>query len=149
MKDPDQPSGRVHSRWDEVFGVDFNTGADPYAVLSSAGRIRWAGLRSAGPRRGYVAVWTVIGFLPLTLFLLFRAGARGALGATAVSIGAGVVFAAVGLYQFTSWKSVCLRAYRTPLSFIMTRCLTLLHESSARSAEDQTTALYEHRSGRP
>gem|GEM_PF-1840605 len=69
---------------------------------------------------GYLAVWTVIGFAPLTLFLLFRAGAHGTLGDTAVSIGAGVVVAAAGLYQFTSWKSVCLRACRTPLSFVMT-----------------------------
>ena len=69
---------------------------------------------------GYLAVWTVIGLVPLTLFLLFRAGAQGALGDTAVSIGAGVVVATAGFYQFTPWKSVCLRACRTPLSFVMT-----------------------------
>lgn len=69
---------------------------------------------------GYLSVWTVIGLIPLTLFLLFRAGARGALGDTAVSIGAGVVIAAAGVYQFTAWKSVCLRACRTPLGFVMT-----------------------------
>ncbi len=32
----------------------------------------------------------------------------------------GLVLIGAGLYQFTPWKRVCLRACRTPLSFIMT-----------------------------
>ncbi len=69
---------------------------------------------------GYLAVWTVAGLVPLAVFLAFRAYGVGSLGETAVAIGAGAALAVAGAYQFTRWKSTCLRACRTPLGFIMT-----------------------------
>lgn len=69
---------------------------------------------------GYLVIWTAIGLLPLALFLGFRdLTAEQALTALLPRI-AGVVLIAAGLYQFTPWKQTCLRACRTPLSFIMT-----------------------------
>ena len=69
---------------------------------------------------GYLSVWTVAGLAPLAIFLLFRAYAVASLGDTPVAVGAGAVVAVAGAYQFTRWKSTCLRACRTPLGFIMT-----------------------------
>ena len=69
---------------------------------------------------GYLAVWTVAGLVPLAVFLVFRAYAVGSLGESVVAIGAGAAVAVAGAYQFTRWKSTCLRACRTPLGFIMT-----------------------------
>jgi predicted metal-binding membrane protein len=69
---------------------------------------------------GYLSVWTIAGLVPLAAFLLFRAYAVAALGENPVAIGAGAVLAVAGAYQFTRWKSRCLRACRTPLGFIMT-----------------------------
>jgi predicted metal-binding membrane protein len=69
---------------------------------------------------GYLSLWTLAGLAPLAAFLLFRAYAVVALGETPVALGAGAVVALAGAYQFTSWKSTCLRACRTPLGFIMT-----------------------------
>lgn len=69
---------------------------------------------------GYIAVWTAIGVVPLSMFLLFRGGVRDALGDGVITATAGVIIAAAGLYQFTPWKGTCLRACRNPLSFVMT-----------------------------
>ena len=69
---------------------------------------------------GYLSVWTIAGLVPLAIFLLFRAYAVASVGDTPVAIGAGAVVAVAGAYQFTRWKSTCLRACRTPLGFIMT-----------------------------
>jgi predicted metal-binding membrane protein len=69
---------------------------------------------------GYLSVWTIAGLVPLTVFLIFRAHAVGALGESVVAVGAGAVVALAGAYQFTRWKSTCLTACRTPLGFIMT-----------------------------
>ena len=69
---------------------------------------------------GYLCVWTVAGLVPLAAFLIFRAYAIAGLGDTPVAVGAGASVALAGAYQFTRWKSTCLRACRTPLGFIMT-----------------------------
>jgi predicted metal-binding membrane protein len=69
---------------------------------------------------GYLSSWTVAGLVPLSVFLVFRAFAVGSLGESGVAIGAGAAVAVAGAYQFTRWKSTCLRACRTPLGFIMT-----------------------------
>lgn len=76
----------------------------------------WSGVFVAG----YLAVWTVAGLVPLAVFLSFRAYGVPGLGESAVAIGAGIAVAVAGAYQFTRWKSTCLRACRTPLGFIMT-----------------------------
>ena len=67
---------------------------------------------------GYLAVWTAIGLVPLLAFLAFR----GLMDPAPVWVGpvAGIVLIVAGIYQFTSWKGACLKACRTPLSFIMT-----------------------------
>jgi predicted metal-binding membrane protein len=67
---------------------------------------------------GYLAVWTVIGLVPLLAFLGFRALMYPA--PAWVTLVAGIVLLSAGVYQFTPWKGTCLRACRTPLSFIMT-----------------------------
>jgi predicted metal-binding membrane protein len=67
---------------------------------------------------GYLAVWTAIGLVPLLAFLGFRSLMDPAPGWVAPV--AGIVLVVTGIYQFTPWKGACLRACRTPLTFIMT-----------------------------
>jgi predicted metal-binding membrane protein len=62
-------------------------------------------------------VWSVIGLIPLAALVGFRHVANES--AWVARAGGGVLVIA-GLYQFTPWKSVCLKACRTPLSFLMT-----------------------------
>ena len=66
---------------------------------------------------GYLAVWSVTGLAPLAILLGFR---RVAHGSHWVEMGAGLVLLAAGAYQFTAWKQTCLRACRTPLTFLAT-----------------------------
>jgi len=66
---------------------------------------------------GYLAVWSVTGIAPLAVLLAFR---RVAHGSTWVEIAAGGVLVIAGGYQFTAWKQACLRACRTPLTFLAT-----------------------------
>jgi predicted metal-binding membrane protein len=69
---------------------------------------------------GYLLVWTAIGLVPLAAFLGFRdlPDDQPVLGwLPRIS---GLVLLGAGVYQFTAWKRACLRACRTPLSFIMT-----------------------------
>ena len=69
---------------------------------------------------GYLVVWTAIGLVPLAVFLGFRdLPAEQPILAWLPRI-SGLVLLVAGLYQFTPWKRVCLRACRTPLSFMMT-----------------------------
>lgn len=79
--------------------------------------------QGAGPVRtitfglGYLAVWASLGVVPLLLLYGFRS-------ATAPSAGigrmAGVVLIVAGAYQFSRWKDTCLRACRSPLTFLAT-----------------------------
>jgi predicted metal-binding membrane protein len=64
---------------------------------------------------GYLIVWTVIGVVPLVALLLFAHIAAGPWTAWA---GGGALIVA-GLYQFTPWKGTCLKACRSPLSFVV------------------------------
>jgi predicted metal-binding membrane protein len=64
---------------------------------------------------GYLLVWTVIGVVPLVALLLFAHVAAGPWTAWA---GGGALIVA-GLYQFTPWKGTCLKACRSPLSFVV------------------------------
>ena len=66
---------------------------------------------------GYLAVWTLIGVVPLVTLIVFR-DATSSVSWTARLCG-GVV-AIAGAYQFTRWKQSCLRACRTPLTFLAT-----------------------------
>jgi predicted metal-binding membrane protein len=69
---------------------------------------------------GYLLVWTAIGVVPLTVFLAFRDLPDDQLVLAWLPRISGLVLIGAGLYQFTAWKRACLRACRTPLSFIMT-----------------------------
>jgi predicted metal-binding membrane protein len=66
---------------------------------------------------GYLLVWTLTGIAPLAALLAFRD-----LTADSMSIAraCGVILLVAGAYQFTPWKQACLRACRTPLTFLST-----------------------------
>ena len=66
---------------------------------------------------GYLLVWAAIGLVPLAALLTFRD-----LSADTMSVerACGGVLLIAGLYQFTPWKRVCLKACRTPLTFLAT-----------------------------
>ena len=67
---------------------------------------------------GYLVVWTAIGAIPFAvLVVLGRLPFEG--GAARVAPLAGTVLALAGLYQFTPLKTICLRACRTPIGFIL------------------------------
>ena len=69
---------------------------------------------------GYLTVWTAIGLVPLAAFLAFRNLPMEAAASAWLPIAAGGVLVAAGVYQFTPLKGVCLKACRSPLSFLLT-----------------------------
>jgi predicted metal-binding membrane protein len=69
---------------------------------------------------GYLAVWSLIGVVPLIAFLVFRDVSAEAAGSRWLPTLAGVILVVAGGYQFTRWKAVCLKHCRTPMSFLMT-----------------------------
>ena len=69
---------------------------------------------------GYLVVWTAIGLVPLAVFVAFRDVSEDQPVTAWLPRISGLVLIGAGLYQFTPWKRACLRACRTPLSFIMT-----------------------------
>ncbi len=77
-------------------------------------------LPSVGFVLGYIVVWTAIGLVPLAVFLGFRDLPGDQPIVAWLPRISGVALLVAGLYQFTPWKRVCLRACRTPLSFMMT-----------------------------
>ncbi len=68
---------------------------------------------------GYIVIWSVIGIVPLAVFLAFR-NVAGDVDMRWIAIGAGATIVVAGAYQFTAWKKVCLKACRTPFDFILT-----------------------------
>lgn len=66
---------------------------------------------------GYLVIWSAAGVIPLAALLAFR---RVTDGSTWVAVAAGGVLVIAGGYQFTQWKQACLRACRTPLTFLAT-----------------------------
>jgi predicted metal-binding membrane protein len=66
---------------------------------------------------GYLAVWVTIGFVPLAALLGFRHVSD---ATTWVPRLGGAVLAVAGAYQFTRWKATCLKACRSPLTFLAT-----------------------------
>ena len=67
---------------------------------------------------GYLSVWTVIGLVPLAGLLSFQAVAPH-LNSRLLEMGAGGALVLAGLYQFTPWKSFCIKGCRTPLGFLL------------------------------
>jgi predicted metal-binding membrane protein len=66
---------------------------------------------------GYLLVWTAIGVVPLTTLLAVRHLTADSMWVARVC---GAVLVVAGAYQFTAWKQTCLRACRTPLTFLST-----------------------------
>ena len=66
---------------------------------------------------GYLLVWATIGLIPLGLLIAFRHYSH---ESAWVYRAAGGVLLVAGLYQYTRWKLACLKACRSPLSFLMT-----------------------------
>jgi predicted metal-binding membrane protein len=65
---------------------------------------------------GYLVIWTVLGVAPLAALLVFGTATA---QAGWVPRAGGAVLLLAGLYQFTAWKDTCLRACRTPLTFLL------------------------------
>lgn len=66
---------------------------------------------------GYLVVWTAIGVVPLLALLGFRPVTH---ESAWVARTGGAVLVVAGAHQFTRWKDTCLRACRSPLSFMVT-----------------------------
>jgi predicted metal-binding membrane protein len=69
---------------------------------------------------GYILVWSLIGAIPLIGFLGFRNLAADAGDSRWLPTLAGGILIVAGGYQFTRWKSTCLKACRSPMGFLMT-----------------------------
>lgn len=67
----------------------------------------------------YLAVWSVIGVVPLAAFLAFRDLSMGAADSRWLPTLAGGILVVAGAYQVTAWKARCLRVCRDPLAFVM------------------------------
>jgi predicted metal-binding membrane protein len=68
---------------------------------------------------GYLGVWTVVGLIPLALYLSSRGTMAGMAAGPAGVIAVGAVLLVAGVYQLTPWKATCLRACRSPLGVVM------------------------------
>jgi predicted metal-binding membrane protein len=66
---------------------------------------------------GYLLIWTAVGFVPLGALVGFRHLSD---DSTWVARAGGAVLVLAGAYQFTRWKDTCLRACRSPLTFLAT-----------------------------
>ena len=69
---------------------------------------------------GYILVWSLIGVIPLIGFLAFRNLSADAADSRWLPSLAGGILIVAGAYQFTRWKSVCMKACRSPMTFLMT-----------------------------
>jgi len=67
---------------------------------------------------GYLAIWVAAGVVPLVAIAAIGS-ALSASPPRVASIVGGAVIVIAGLYQFSPWKGVCLRACRHPLGFVL------------------------------
>lgn len=67
---------------------------------------------------GYLVVWTAAGVLPFAAVVAFAKLPSGPAGLWIAPL-AGAVLMLAGFYQFTPLKTICLRACRTPIGFIL------------------------------
>jgi predicted metal-binding membrane protein len=68
---------------------------------------------------GYLVVWTAAGLVPLGIIQLLESSFAAPVNLWLPRLGGAVVILA-GVYQLTPLKNACLRACRSPLSFILT-----------------------------
>jgi predicted metal-binding membrane protein len=66
----------------------------------------------------YLAVWLLLGLVPLLAFLAFRDLPMEAQSSPWLRIVGGAALFAAGIYQFMPLKDTCLRACRSPLGFM-------------------------------
>ncbi len=66
---------------------------------------------------GYLVLWASVGVVPLVALVAFREIAH---GSEWIDRSGGAVLVLAGAYQFTRWKETCLRACRSPLTFLAT-----------------------------
>lgn len=66
---------------------------------------------------GYLAVWAALGVVPLLVLLGFHGVTE---PSDVLRRAAGAVLVLAGAYQFTRWKDTCLRACRSPITFLAT-----------------------------
>ncbi|MEA2643580.1 MAG: hypothetical protein QOG08_606 [Chloroflexota bacterium] len=89
-----------------------------------AQRIAAGAVGSVGFVAGYLAVWFSVGLVPLVAFLGFRNPPMEAQTVQWLQIAGGAALVVAGAYQFTPWKSRCLRACRSPFGFVTARNAT-------------------------
>jgi predicted metal-binding membrane protein len=68
---------------------------------------------------GYLVVWTAAGLVPLAVIEILGSSIASPLSGWLPRLGGAVILLA-GAFQFTPLKHACLRACRSPLSFLMT-----------------------------
>lgn len=68
---------------------------------------------------GYLLVWTAIGLIPLAIFAGLRTLPSPSGLPAWLWLGSSAALLAAGIYQFTPWKRLCLKACRTPFAFIL------------------------------
>lgn len=84
----------------------------------------------------YLVVWLLIGLVPLVAFVAFRSLPMDTEPSRWLLIAGGLALVAAGVYQFTPWKSHCLRACRSPLGFVNR------HQSTGPGGAMRAGALY-------
>jgi predicted metal-binding membrane protein len=67
---------------------------------------------------GYLAVWLLIGLVPLLAVVAFRNLPMAVQSSRWLPTLGGAILAAAGVYQVTPWKGTCLRACRSPIGFV-------------------------------
>ena len=78
-------------------------------------RAGWAPTVAFGS--GYLAVWAALGVVPFLVLYAFRSTTE---PSPWVGRAAGLVLVLAGAYQFSRWKETCLRACRSPMTFLAT-----------------------------
>jgi predicted metal-binding membrane protein len=68
---------------------------------------------------GYLLLWTAAGLLPLAGFVWSRGLVAGMTASRLGPLALSAVLVVAGLYQLSPWKGACLRACRSPVSFVM------------------------------
>lgn len=86
-----------------------------HMVISNGGQ---RAFRSLVFVAGYLVAWSVVGLVPLALFLSLPHLTM-QFGSSALLIGGGILFLTAGVYQFTALKEACLKHCRHPLQFLM------------------------------
>lgn len=92
----------------------------PMVLAFSATTRRLGGSRLGTPFfvLGYLAVWSLVGLVPLAAFIALRDLPMEVRSDWFPYI-AGCVLVVAGAYQFTSWKQLCLKTCRSPFTFLL------------------------------